>query len=70
MQRVITDFGVDHAFGLVPKKLQEHYGIVLSASTVRAITEYHAGQIYQAEERITDLKDIPEDADLFAPTTL
>ena len=38
----------------MPKKLQEHYGIVLSASTVRAITEYHAGQIYQAEERITD----------------
>jgi len=54
LQRVITDFGADHAFGLVPKKLQEHYGIVLSASTVRAITEYHAGQIYQAEERITD----------------
>jgi hypothetical protein len=51
---VITDFGADHAFSLVPKKLQEHYGISLSASTVRAITEYHAGQIYQAEERITD----------------
>jgi len=54
LQRVITDFGADHAFGLVPKKLQEHYGIVLSASTVRAVTEYHAGQIYQAEEGITD----------------
>jgi len=54
LQRVITDFGADHAFGLVPKKLQEHYGIVISASTVRAITEYHAGQIYQAEDRITD----------------
>ena len=54
MQRVITDFGADHAFGLVPKKLQEHYGVVISASTVRAITEHHAGQLYQAEERITD----------------
>jgi Uncharacterised protein family (UPF0236) len=54
LQRVITDFGADHAFGLVPKKLQEHYGIGLSASTVRAITEYHAGQIYQAQELITD----------------
>ena len=53
MQRVITDFGADHAFALVPKKLQEHYGLALSASTVRAITEYHAGQIYQTEERIT-----------------
>ncbi len=28
------------------------YGLL--PSTVRAITEYHAGQIYQAEERITD----------------
>lgn len=54
LQRVITDFGADHAFGRVPKKLQEHYGIDLSASSVRAITEYHAGQLYQAEERITD----------------
>ena len=53
MQRVITDFGADHAFALVPKKLQEHYGLALSVSTVRAITEYHAGQIYQTEERIT-----------------
>jgi len=54
LQRVITDFGADHAFALVPKKLQEHYGIGLSASTVRAITEHHAGQIYQTEELITD----------------
>ena len=54
MQRVITGFGADHAFGRVPKKLQEHYGIGLSVSTVRAVTEHHAGQIYQAEKRITD----------------
>ena len=54
MQRVITDFGADHAFGLVPKKLQEHYGISLSSSTVRAITAYHARQIYQADKWITD----------------
>jgi len=57
LQRVITDFGADHAFGLVPKKLQEHYGIGLSVSTVCAITEHHAGQIYQAEKRITDLPE-------------
>ena len=29
LQRVITDFGADHAFALVLKKLQEHYGIGL-----------------------------------------
>jgi len=38
----------------VPKKLQEHYGIGLSSSTVRAITGHHARQIYQAEELTTD----------------
>jgi hypothetical protein len=54
LQRVITDFGADHEFGLVPKKLKEHYGIGLSASTVRAVTERHAGQIHQQQELITD----------------
>ena len=41
LQRAVTDFGADHAFGQVPKKLQEHYGITLGASTVRTITESH-----------------------------
>jgi hypothetical protein len=27
LQRVITDFGADHAFGQVSSKIQEHYGI-------------------------------------------
>jgi hypothetical protein len=54
LQRVLTDFGADHALGLVPKKLQEQYGIDLSASTVRAITEFHAKQIYQEQELMTD----------------
>jgi hypothetical protein len=36
----------------------------------RHISEYHAEQIYQVEEEITDLKDTPVGADLFAPTTL
>ena len=30
LQRVITDFGADHAFGQVSKKLHEHYGIEVS----------------------------------------
>ena len=43
LQRVIVDFGSDNAFGQVPNKLEEHYGISLSSSTIRNITEYHAG---------------------------
>ena len=41
LQRAVTDFGADHAFGQVPKKLQEHYGITIGASTVRKLTERH-----------------------------
>lgn len=47
LQRAVTDFGADHAFGQVPDKLQEHYGISLPSSTVRHITESHAQRMYE-----------------------
>jgi len=50
LQRVIVDFGADHSFGRVPKKLQEHYGIEIAVSTIRALTEKHASQIYEIEK--------------------
>lgn len=46
LQRAITDFGADHAFAEVSKKLQEHYGIGVPVSTARNITEFHAEQIH------------------------
>jgi hypothetical protein len=54
LQRVVTDFGADHSFGRVPEKLQEHYGITLSVSTVRSVTQHHAQYIYdrRRDERI------------------
>ncbi len=42
LQRVITDFGVDNAFGRVAAKLKEHYGISLPSSAATTITEKHA----------------------------
>ncbi|WYD81752.1 MAG: ISKra4 family transposase [Candidatus Electrothrix gigas] len=56
LQRVVTDFGADHSFGHVPGKLKEHYGITLSASTVRAVTQTHAQHIYDRRkaERIEE----------------
>ena len=39
LQRAITDFGADKAFGKVPKKLKEHYGIEVPESMAREITE-------------------------------
>jgi len=56
LQRVVTDFGADHSFGRVPEKLKEHYGISLSAGTVRAVTQTHAQHIYdrRRQERIEE----------------
>jgi hypothetical protein len=45
LRRIISDFGADHAFGQVPKKLKEHYGISVPISAVRDITEHHAEEI-------------------------
>lgn len=56
LQRVVTDFGADHSFGRVPGKLNEHYGISLSVSTVRNITETHAYHIHERrlQERVEE----------------
>jgi hypothetical protein len=42
LQRVVTDLGADLPFAQVACKLQEHYGVVLSPSTIRQVTEGHA----------------------------
>jgi hypothetical protein len=50
LQRVMTDFGARHAFGQVPKKLHERYGIAMPVSTVRKITGYHGQHLQQQWE--------------------
>lgn len=46
LQRRLTDFGADLAFGQVPAKLKEHYGIEVPVSAVRTITEAQARAIH------------------------
>ena len=46
LQRRMTDFGADLAFGQVPAKLKEHYGIEVPVSAVRTITEARAHDIH------------------------
>ena len=53
LQRAVTDFGADHGFGQVPKKLQEHYGITIGVSTVRKVTQAHGARMWQQQERET-----------------
>lgn len=50
LQRRVTDFGADMAFGQVPAKLQEHYGIEVPVSAVRTITEAQARHIHAQEQ--------------------
>ena len=58
LQRVVVDFGVDHAFGQVPNKLQEHYGIDLPSSTIRRVTEWHAAMSF-AQKQHASYPDTP-----------
>ena len=53
LQRVMTDFGADHAFGQVPKKLQEHYGITVGVSAVRKTTLSHGEKMQQLKKDAT-----------------
>ena len=55
LQRIITDFGADGAFGRVVEKVREHYGIAVSASAVRAITERHGAAMQVAPEVVTPM---------------
>jgi hypothetical protein len=45
----MTDFGADLAFGQVPAKLKEHYGIEVPVSAVRTITEAQARNLHAQE---------------------
>jgi len=55
LQRRMTDFGADLAFGQVPAKLKEHYGIEVPVSAVRTITEEQARRIHAQEQCQTSL---------------
>lgn len=49
LQRVLADFGAEVAFGRVPDRLREHYGIAMPVSTIQRITERHAEAIHEQE---------------------
>lgn len=47
--RRAVDLGADEAFGQVPAKLKEHYGITVPISAIREMTEDHARAIHEQE---------------------
>lgn len=49
LQRAITDFGADNAFGRVGTKLKEHYGITVAQGAAATLTERHARALSDAD---------------------
>ena len=50
LQRALTDFGADEPFAEVVKKMREHYGVEVSISAVREITESHGERMREQQE--------------------
>jgi len=55
LQRIIVDFGADHAFDQVPTKLKEHYGLTLPVSSLRRITLQHGEQMLAQQQKVPDI---------------
>lgn len=59
LERAITDFGADVAFGQVPKKIKEHYGIEVASNAAREITEKQGARMLEQQVLETELPDRP-----------
>jgi hypothetical protein len=57
LQRRITDFGADVPFAKISFKLKEHYGIEVSTSSARNVTETHACKIRENECLKTEIPE-------------
>ena len=56
LEKAIVDFGADVAFGKVPQKLEEHYGIKIPESTAKRIVYKHAKIMSQGKKDIAKNK--------------
>jgi hypothetical protein len=50
LQRTVVDFGAEDSFGLAARRLELHYGVSLSASSVRKLTLSHAATIARQQQ--------------------
>ena len=50
LQRALTDLGADLPYAKVMDKMVEHYGVVVSESTIRRVTLGHAQEIHQRSQ--------------------
>lgn len=66
LQRVITDFGADVAFGRIPGKIKEHHGIEVPISSAQAITQAHAQVVHETQEIEHEIPSQPGVSQLIA----
>jgi hypothetical protein len=52
LQRALADFGAEESFARAAARVQEHYGIEVGASTVRACTLKHGRSILKVAEKM------------------
>ncbi len=52
LQRALTDFGAEESFARAAARVQEHYGIAVGASSVRACTLKHGRSILKVAEKM------------------
>jgi HEPN domain-containing protein len=55
LQRAITDFGADHSFAEVVKKMREHYRIEVPISAGRLITQGHASALRKEQDESQEM---------------
>ncbi len=51
LQRAVVDFGADSSFAVAVEKVREHYGVEVSQSAVRVVTQGH-GEAMQLETEV------------------
>lgn len=59
LQRALVDFGIEESFGKAAERVNEHYGVVIPASTIRTLTLKHAGAVAEkikSEPKVKTLK--------------
>ena len=54
LQRIMTDFGADEPFVRAAEKIREHYGVEVSASSVRNVTLAPAREFARQEQEALD----------------
>jgi hypothetical protein len=59
LQRLATDFGLEHPFGTAAQRLREHHDTNLSKSTTRAITLKHAQRLCEAQLKRPKVRTLP-----------